>query len=71
MTANIIHTMKHTVNAIVLMATTDHCFVLCDATMDPFTKVKNRPRVTFYYGFRVFPKSRQTTVGAPSAAGRG
>ena len=40
-TANIIQTMKHTVNAIVLMATTDHCFVFCDATIFPFTKLKN------------------------------
>jgi hypothetical protein len=44
MTANIIHTMKHTVNAMVLIATTDHCFVFFDATMLPFTQVKNRWR---------------------------
>src|SRR5436190_22628124 len=30
-TANIIHTMKHTVKAIVLVVTTDHCLYTCDA----------------------------------------
>jgi hypothetical protein len=35
MTANIIHTMKHTVNAVVLAATTDHCLYFSDATARP------------------------------------
>jgi hypothetical protein len=30
-TANIIHTMKQTVNAVVLAVTTDHCLNCCDA----------------------------------------
>jgi hypothetical protein len=30
-TANIIHTMKQTVNAVVLAVTTDHALYVCDA----------------------------------------
>jgi len=37
MTANIIHTMKQTVNATVLDVTTDHCLYCSDAIARPFT----------------------------------
>ena len=39
-TANIIHTMKHTVNAIVLAVTTDHCLYLSDAMVSLPTRTK-------------------------------
>jgi hypothetical protein len=35
MTANIIQTMKHTVNEVVLAVTTDHCLNFSDATARP------------------------------------
>jgi len=39
MTANIIHTMKQTVNATVLDVTTDHCWYCTDAIVRPLALV--------------------------------